>query len=363
MVGSSGIVSPDTITGRAPMNHMAPKGAHSDVVLSGISKSFGALDAVRDVSLHIPTGSFFSLLGPSGCGKSTTLRMIAGFETPDAGQILIGDVDITHTSPQRRPTAMVFQNYALFPHMSVAENVEYGLRVRRVEKSVRFERVRSALARVDMEEKINAPVTDLSGGQQQRVALARAIAIEPAVLLFDEPLSNLDVALREQTRRELKSMQTTLGVTSVYVTHDQEEALALSDQIAVMRDGKIIQVGSPDQLYREPETAFVAGFLGGANLISGDASSRLAENGVSDTQVLAVRPENIIVGSDGKFTGRFVEKQFLGSTTTIWLDWEGTQIRASVSPDQVLGAHVRFNVSASRWVTDDRDTVSSLAAS
>jgi len=324
----------------------------SDVVLSGVSKSFGALEAVRNVSLRIPEGTFFSLLGPSGCGKTTTLRMIAGFEIPDSGRISIGEKDITHAAPQHRPTAMVFQNYALFPHMTVSENVEYGLRVRRVEKNERRRRVTEALESVEMGSQLATPVTALSGGQQQRVALARAIAIRPAVLLFDEPLSNLDVALREQTRRELKRIQTTLGITSIYVTHDQEEALSLSDQRAVMRNGKIVQAGSPDDLYRAPETAFVAGFLGGSNLLTGKPAALVSGDRAADGHVLAIRPENVVISAHGEFVGRIVERQFLGRTTTVWLEWEGVQIRASV--DEMPDVHeVRFSVRSSHWVRSD----------
>src|SRR5690606_23446329 len=225
------------------------------------------LAAVRDVSLAIPRGCFFSLLGPSGCGKTTLLRMVAGFEAPDAGRIAIGGRDVTAAPPQARPTAMVFQNYALFPTMTVGENVAYGLEVRKWKRPRIRERVAEALGRVDLGGLEAKPVGRLSGGQQQRVALARALAVEPDVLLFDEPLSNLDLKLREETRRELKALQQELGTTSLYVTHDQQEALALSDLIAVMRAGEIVEVGPPETLYIAPETAFVARFLGGSNVI------------------------------------------------------------------------------------------------
>ncbi|HMB89308.1 MAG TPA: ABC transporter ATP-binding protein, partial [Rhodothermales bacterium] len=219
------------------MNPKSPISNPQSVRLETVTKRFGSTLAVSEVSVDIQPGEFFSLLGPSGCGKTTLLRMVAGFEQPDAGHIFIGGEEVTKATPQRRPTAMVFQSYALFPTMTVAQNVAYGLDVRRVAKAERARRVEEALARVELAGLGPKPVTQLSGGQQQRVALARALAVRPAVLLFDEPLSNLDVTLREQTRRELKELQAQLGTTSIYVTHDQQEALALSDRIAVMRAG------------------------------------------------------------------------------------------------------------------------------
>ena len=325
----------------------------SDVVLTNVSKSFGAVKAVRSVSLEVPAGSFFSLLGPSGCGKSTTLRMIAGFELPDFGRISIGGEDLTSEPPQRRPTAMVFQNYALFPHMTVGENVEYGLKVRRIEKSKRKERVLSSLGRVEMEMHVNVPVTELSGGQQQRVALARAVAIQPDVLLFDEPLSNLDVALREQTRRELKQMQSSLGLTSIYVTHDQEEALALSDRLAIMKDGSIVQEGTPRELYDSPKSAFVAQFLGGANVLSGSHAKQVAGKNLPNGELLAIRPESIAISDEGRFEGRIIERQFLGRTSDLWVEWDKIQIRISVQADQPLAEQIRFDVSSFSWVASD----------
>ena len=335
------------------MSESASKNKNSDVVLENVSKSFGVVKAVRGVNLNVQSGSFFSLLGPSGCGKSTTLRMIAGFELPDSGHISIGGEDITSKPPQRRPTAMVFQNYALFPHMTVGENVEYGLKVRRVDKSKRQEKVLSSLGRVEMEMHVNVPVTELSGGQQQRVAVARAIAIEPDVLLFDEPLSNLDVALREQTRRELKQMQSLLGLTSIYVTHDQEEALALSDKLAVMKDGSIVQVGTPRELYNSPQSAFVAQFLGGANVLSGSHAERITGTDAPNGKQLAVRPESIVVSDEGRFEGRIIERQFLGSTSDLWVDWDEIQLRISVHAGKPLAEQIRFDVNSFSWVESD----------
>src|SRR3982751_870250 len=235
--------------------------------LKNISRSFGSTRAVVDVSLDVNQGEFFGLLGPSGCGKTTTLRMIAGLERPDTGSIFFEDADITHLPPERRGFGMVFQNYALFPHLNVFENVAFGLRARHKDKAEMADRVASALELVQLPGYDKRAVHELSGGQQQRVAIARAIAIEPALLLFDEPLSNLDVSLREETRSELRELVTRLGLTAVYVTHDQEEAFALCDRISVMVGGRLMQTGRPRELYEQPSEISVAGFLGRNNLI------------------------------------------------------------------------------------------------
>ena len=303
------------------------------VRLDGVSRRFGDLKAVDGVSVEIPNGSFFSLLGPSGCGKSTTLRMIAGFEIPDEGRVLIGDKDVTREEARKRPTVMVFQNYALFPHMTVRENVEYGLRVRNVSKADRKTRVLDALKRVDMDGFVDTAVTSLSGGQQQRIALASAIAIEPEVILFDEPLSNLDVALRQQTRIELKDLQRRLGLTSIYVTHDQEEALALSDQIAVMRDGKIVQVGDPRTLYDNPKTAFVASFLGGSNVLTDSAIAfELTGKSLASGEAVAIRAEHVQIEQGGPFTAEVVSRQFLGMITEVELRFKGVTLTQKQQP-------------------------------
>lgn len=327
--------------------------ADSAVVLEGVTKRFGDTVAVDGVSLRVEPGEFFSLLGPSGCGKTTLLRIVAGFERPDEGRVHIQGRDVTAMTPQRRPTAMVFQSYALFPNMTVGENVEYGLKVRKVGREERRERIIGALQRVDMEALVDRPVTQLSGGQQQRVALARAVAVEPAVLLFDEPLSNLDVALREQTRRELKVLQQRIGVTSLYVTHDQQEALALSDRIAVMQAGRIIQVGPPEQLYREPESAYVAEFLGGSNIIRG---SRLMEMFSGETPppgtVLSVRPEHLVPASEGGVEARVVSRQFLGTMAEWWLEVDGAALRAFFDPGIEARSAIRLAASEFRWVSD-----------
>lgn len=325
------------------------------VTLDGVTKRFGSVLAVDDVSVEVRPGEFFSLLGPSGCGKTTLLRMVGGFERPDSGRIYIAGRDVTDLNPQRRPTAMVFQSYALFPTMTVGENVAYGLRVRKVEAGRRRERVKEALRWVELDRLMERPVTDLSGGQQQRVALARAVAVEPDVLLFDEPLSNLDVALREQTRRELKVIQHRLGTTSLYVTHDQQEALALSDRIAVMKAGRLIQVGAPEQLYQEPWTAFVAEFLGGSNIVSDRRlASRLAGEDPPDGRVLSVRPEHFLPSPDG-IEARVVSRQFLGTLAEWWVDMDGSRLRAWLDPRHAPADRIKLHAGSVRWVEDDRD--------
>ncbi len=249
----------------------------SKVTLSAINKSFGEFKAVDNVNIEIRQGEFFSLLGPSGCGKTTTLRMIAGFEFPTSGQILFGTRDVTFLKPSLRNSAMVFQNFALFPHMTVFENVAFGLQARRVAREEQKTRVQTALQLVDLDGLGRRAVTQLSGGQQQRVALARAIVIEPEILLLDEPLSNLDTKLREETREEIKALQRRLGITTVYVTHDQDEALNLSDRLAVMNKGICQQVGTPQEIYQAPVNPFVAKFVGNANLIEGEVTA-VSEN-------------------------------------------------------------------------------------
>lgn len=331
--------------------HTTAKG----VRLEDVSRTFGALKAVDHIDLEVPPGSFFSLLGPSGCGKSTTLRIISGFETPDTGHVYIGELDVTRTQARRRPTAMVFQNYALFPHMTVGENVAYGLKVRKWSASEVRDRVLDALRRVDLSDFKDTPVTSLSGGQQQRTALARAVAIEPEVILFDEPLSNLDVALRHQTRAELKALQHRLGLTSIYVTHDQEEAMALSDQIAVMRDGRIVQTGSPRALYQEPETAFVASFLGGSNVIDAPALvNRLTGSDPVSGCVVSIRPEHIRIEQEGGVAATITMHQYLGSQTSITLEVDGQALEARIPGDQEIPAETMISVDSWRLVTDDR---------
>lgn len=240
-----------------------------EVALDHVSKQFGNVKGVTDVNIRIQPGEFFTFLGPSGCGKTTTLRMIAGFYFPSEGRIVFGDQDVTTLPPNKRNTGMVFQNYALFPHMTVFENVAFGLQVRKVPKSEMIERAHRALKQVHLDGYGSRRIDQLSGGQQQRVALARALVIEPKILLLDEPLSNLDAKLREETRIEIKRLQLELGITTIYVTHDQAEAMAMSDRIMVMQGGVVQQIGSPEEIYNRPVNRFVASFIGESNLWEG----------------------------------------------------------------------------------------------
>lgn len=238
------------------------------VRLKGVSKIFidpgnkSEVKAVDNVDIEIKAGELVTLLGPSGCGKTTTLRMIAGFELPTSGKVFIGEEDITYLLPNKRDTAMVFQSYGLFPHMTVAQNIAYGLKLRKIPRNEINERVNKILKMVGLENLGSRPPSRLSGGQQQRVALARSLVVEPSVLLLDEPLSNLDALLREQMRVEIRRIQRSLGITAVYVTHDRVEAMSLSDKIIVMNSGKIAQIGSPSEIYMDPISKFVAGFVG-----------------------------------------------------------------------------------------------------
>ena len=306
----------------------------SSVELDRVSKWFGVFKAVDSVSLHVPAGAFVSLLGSSGAGKSTVLRMIGGFELPEEGTIRIGDKDVTDLPPYRRDVNTVFQNYALFPHMNVAENVAYGLRQDGISRAERATRVREALDMIQMRALATRKPSELSGGQQQRVALARALVKRPSVLLLDEPLGALDRKLRQQMQVELKLLQNQLGLTFIFVTHDQEEALAMSDTIAVMRDGRIDQLGTPTELYDRPRTAFVASFIGTQNFFAGTveanaqlrteegpviAAARLADGTEAGGRGLgAVRPENVRLTSAepatpaNKVRGRVVAIVMLG---------------------------------------------------
>ncbi len=284
--------------------------SQAGVELRSLVCRYGPVEAVRSMDLVIAPGEFFTLLGPSGCGKSTTLQAIGGFAPPSGGQILVGGQDITHLPPARRPTNYVFQNYALFPHMSVSENVEYGLKRRKVPAAERRERVAGELKRVGMQDSAGRRPGQLSGGQQQRVALARALVNRPAVLLLDEPLSALDFLMRKQLREELKTIQRDVGTTTVFVTHDQSEALSMSDRIAVMNAGRIEQIGTPDEIYERPQTRFVAEFIGSANLLPGTAAGqsfvldagvtvRLAKAPESRHCLLMVRPEHMRLAEAG----------------------------------------------------------------
>ena len=282
-----------------------------DVRLVDVVKDFAEVRAVDGISLEIPRGSFFALLGPSGCGKTTTLRMIGGFEEPTEGQIFLGDRDVVGLPPYKRDVNTVFQSYALFPHMTVAQNVAFGLERRGIGKTEVRARVREVLELVDLAGRENRKPRQLSGGQQQRVALARAIVCNPRVLLLDEPLGALDLKLRKQMQLELKRIQHEVGLTFVHVTHDQEEAMTMADTIAIMNAGRIEQLGSPAELYEGPATAFVAGFLGKSNLLSGSITEEgridLADgtvihartNGRTGPVSVGVRPEKVALGNGG----------------------------------------------------------------
>jgi putative spermidine/putrescine transport system ATP-binding protein len=259
-----------------------------DIRLAGLAKSYGTVEAVRDVDLEIAAGEFFTMLGPSGSGKTTTLRLIAGFERPDAGKIELQGNDVSQIPPYSRNVNTVFQDYALFPHMSVRENVEYGLRVKKVPKQERAKRAEDALDMVRLSGYGDRKPGQLSGGQRQRVALARAIVNRPAVLLLDEPLGALDLKLRQEMQVELKEIQGEVGITFVYVTHDQEEALTMSDRIAVFNDGRIEQIGPPNEVYEKPANLFVAGFVGVSNVLERDGRR------------FTVRPEKIRIVEEGE---------------------------------------------------------------
>jgi putative spermidine/putrescine transport system ATP-binding protein len=274
--------------------------AAADVTLEGVRKTFGDFIAVDGVDLEIARGEFFSLLGPSGSGKTTCLRMIAGFEEPTSGRILLGGNDVTRIPPYDRDVNTVFQDYALFPHMNVYDNVAYGLKVKKVSATERRERVAEALRMVQLQGLDKRKPSELSGGQRQRVALARALVNRPKVLLLDEPLGALDLKLRQQMQVELKSIQQAVGLTFIYVTHDQEEALTMSDRIAVMNGGRIEQVGTPANVYEQPVSAFVAGFVGVSNVLSGDVAKAITG---SDAPI-TIRPEKIRMASLDEKVGR-----------------------------------------------------------
>jgi len=264
-------------------------GSPPAIRLDRVSRQFGDVKAVDDVSLDIPDGEFFTLLGPSGSGKTTSLRLIAGFDHPSAGRILLHGEDVTSLPPYEREVNTVFQDYALFPHMSVGENIGYGLMIRSLPKPERARQVAEMMELVRMPGLEDRRPSQLSGGQRQRVALARALILRPRVLLLDEPLGALDLKLRQQMQVELKSIQEQVGITFIYVTHDQEEALTMSDRIAVFNLGRVVQIGSPAELYEHPASPFVAGFVGVSNLISGELARKIT----ASPETFSVRPEKI----------------------------------------------------------------------
>ena len=306
------------------------------VRIENVVKRFGSFVALKEVCVDIRPGELFFLLGPSGCGKTTLLRCIAGFHTPESGRILIGERDVTLLPPYKRDTGMMFQSYALWPHMTLAENVAFGLEMRKVPRAEIKRRVTEALERVHMADRAKTRPNQLSGGQQQRVALARALVIEPQCLLLDEPLSNLDAKLRLEMRGEIRRICKQAGLTAIYVTHDQKEALSIADRLAVMRDGAIEQIGTPSQVYREPVSSFVAGFIGEGNFIPGrvtgvsadgvtletacgafTAAKRMRGVAAGDAAELCIRPESVrfdrpAAGAPNVLRGRYLESVYLG---------------------------------------------------
>ncbi len=306
--------------------------APADVRLEAVTKRFDDVTAVDDVSLEVERGSFFALLGPSGCGKTTTLRMIGGFEEPNEGTIYLGDRDVTGLPPYKRDVNTVFQSYALFPHLSIFDNVAFGLRRRKIKGPQLRGQVNEILRQVGLEGFGKRRPRQLSGGQQQRIALARALVNKPRVLLLDEPLGALDLKLRKQMQLELKAIQHDVGITFIHVTHDQEEAMTMADRIAIMNDGRIEQLGAPAELYEHPRTAFVAGFLGASNLLQGTVAGmdlvRLSDGtvvrvptetlrGRSGYISIGVRPEKIRLGDgeQNRLRGRVVESAYVGVST------------------------------------------------
>ncbi len=331
-----------------------------DVRIEKLIKRFGNVTAIDDVDIHIPEGRIVTLLGPSGCGKTTTLRCLAGFENADEGQIWIGDQLIfdsrqkINLSPQKRGMGMVFQSYAVWPHMSVFENIAFPLKIRKTSRSEIRERVERAMAMVGIAELKDRLPSEISGGQQQRVAFARAIVYDPSVLLLDEPLSNLDAKLRERMRFEILELQHKIGITTVYVTHDQEEAMVLSDEVLVMDFGKVIQRGDPEKIYFDPNNKFVADFIGKINFLSGTVAGKDGEmsivkineegfdskiystrtNYTEGQQVLAsVRPENIIIhttqpeNKTNVWAARLIRKNFLGGLFDMVIEVQGKELR------------------------------------
>jgi spermidine/putrescine transport system ATP-binding protein len=355
------------------------------IALENVSKRFGRAAAVCDVSLAIHEGEFFSLLGPSGCGKTTTLRMIAGFEVPDDGRIVLQGKDVTSVFSNRRPVNMVFQQYALFPHMSIYDNVAFGLKVKRVPRQEHRGRVHEILGVVELEGFENRRPRQLSGGQQQRVALARALVNRPAALLLDEPLGALDVKLRKQMQLELKRIQAELGTTFVYVTHDQDEALAMSDRIAVMNAGRVEQVGGPREIYERPSTAFVADFIGSLNtlelpvdeIVGGyavmrpSAGERVVLIATPDAHVgaslrVAVRPERVRIGAIGapvpeggsRLEGTIAEIVYLGMYTQFHVSTPAGRVVASRLADELTSPFEVGNPVTVSWEPEHTSVLS-----
>ena len=328
-------------------NNKAPKGVRLENITKiyqdpKTKKDFAAVD---NVSLDIKPGSFVTLLGPSGCGKTTTLRMIAGFESPDKGEIYLGDEAINELTPNKRDTAMVFQSYALLPHYNVFDNIAYGLKLRKLPKAEIKEKVMNMLDLVELSGMEERMTNQLSGGQQQRVALARALVMQPGVLLFDEPLSNLDAKLRVTMRTEIRKIQQRLGITAIYVTHDQSEAMSLSDEIILMHKGKIAQKGTPQDIYYRPQSEFVADFIGEVNFLDGEAKAvegetvRVKVDGAEieaggnagikpgDTCKIVLRPESVTLADEGKIPCEVILSTFMGAYQYYQVMVGGTMVK------------------------------------
>ena len=346
--------------------------AGADLELRGIRKTFPGFTALHDLDLVIPAGSFFALLGPSGCGKTTTLRIVAGLERPTAGSISIGGKDVTSVPPHKRPVNTVFQSYALFPHMTVQENVEFGLRRRKVTDA--SNRALDALKLVELDHVAGRKPSQLSGGQQQRVALARAVVNRPALLLLDEPLGALDLKLRRQMQSELKTIQDEVGITFLHVTHDQEEAMTMADTVAVMNHGRIEQMGAPQELYELPRTGFVASFLGQSNLIAATVESAVGGTLVARTAAggtlrmpidravstsgeitVGVRPEKLMLAAEAPTTddnvlgpGRITDLSFTGVSTQYTVEMPGIGPVGVFEQNMVFGSV--FSVGSEVWV-------------
>ncbi len=334
--------------------------------LKSISKSFGDNKVLNSIDLKIEEGEFVTLLGSSGCGKTTTLRIMAGLESPDSGEVLLNGQNITELAPNKRDVNTVFQNYALFPHMNIEDNVGYSLKIKRVDSKEIKTRVAQMLDLVQLKGFEKRKPHEMSGGQRQRVAIARSLIGKPKILLLDEPLGALDLQLRQQMQTELKKLQQALGISFVYITHDQEEAINMSDKIAVMREGVFEQIGSPSEIYDTPKTAYVANFVGSANIIKGDAKliganilvrtlggnfeilNRYPEIKDDDSVTVAVRSEQIVLTKDDHegFRGIVKEKKFLGGMLRITLDVLGKELIASrhgIDSDLNVGDNVRIH--------------------
>ncbi len=353
------------------------------LTLDGVTKEFGSITAVHDVSLSVSDGEFFSIVGPSGCGKTTTLRMIAGFERPTDGRIIVQDEDVSQVPPYDRDLGMVFQGYALFPHKTVKENIGFGLKMEGMPETKRKDRVSEILDLVNLPGMEDRYPRELSGGQQQRIALARALVVEPSVLLLDEPLSNLDRKLREEMRFELKRIQEELGITTIYVTHDQEEAMSMSDRVLVLNNGQTEEIGVPRNIYYQPSNQFVAEFIGDVNSFAGRIKSLIKDTYIvelettqldrvripnstvtsdfqpGDSVYLNIRPEDlrIIPPSEKKnnpvFSGTVTSKTFLGKQTTLIIDCDGEELLVEVSGRTEIAKNQANNKVDITWNPDN----------